>query len=30
MTVPATGSKGGTPIPTFLDNLLGGKNAKAN
>jgi hypothetical protein len=27
LQVPATGAKGGTPLPTFLDNLLGVKNA---
>jgi hypothetical protein len=27
MQIPATGAKGGTPIPAFLDNLLGVKNA---
>jgi cytochrome c peroxidase len=28
--VPATGAKGGASLPTFLDNLLGVKSAKAN
>ena len=28
--VPATGAKGGNALPTFLDNLLGVKSAKAN
>jgi cytochrome c peroxidase len=30
MQVPATGAKGGTPLPTFLDNLLGVKSASHN
>ena len=30
MEIPATGKNGGKPQPTFLDNLLGVKNAKAN
>ncbi len=30
MQVPATGAKGGNALPTFLDNLLGVKSAKAN
>ncbi|HWF04988.1 MAG TPA: cytochrome c peroxidase [Candidatus Angelobacter sp.] len=30
MQVPATGAKGGAALPTFLDNLLGVKSAKAN
>src|ERR1051326_1153803 len=31
MEVPATGAKGGKPLPTFLENALGGaKNARPN
>ena len=30
MQIPATGAKGGNALPTFLDNLLGVKSAKAN
>jgi cytochrome c peroxidase len=30
MQVPATGARGGAALPTFLDNLLGVKSAKAN
>ena len=30
MTLPAVGAKGGKPLPTFLDNLLGVKDAKPN
>jgi hypothetical protein len=26
MEIPATGAKGGQPLPTFLENLLGGQN----
>lgn len=28
MEIPATGQNGGKPLPTFLENLLGGKNAQ--
>ena len=30
MEVPAVGAKGGKPLPTFLENLLGGQNAGSN
>jgi hypothetical protein len=30
MEVPAAGAKGGKPLPTFLENLLGGQNAGSN
>ena len=28
LEVPATGKNGGKPLPTFLENMLGGKNAQ--
>jgi cytochrome c peroxidase len=28
--IPAVGAKGGKPLPTFLENLLGGQNAGSN
>ncbi len=30
MEIPVTGAKGGKPLPTFLENLLGGQNAGSN
>jgi cytochrome c peroxidase len=30
MEVPAVGAQGGKPLPTFLENLLGGQNAGSN
>ena len=30
MEIPAVGAKGGKPLPTFLENLLGGQNAGSN
>jgi cytochrome c peroxidase len=30
LEVPAVGAKGGKPLPTFLENLLGGQNAGSN
>ncbi len=30
MEIPAVGTNGGKPIPTFLDNLVGVKNARPN
>jgi cytochrome c peroxidase len=30
LEVPAVGAKGGKPLPTFLENLLGGPNAGSN
>ncbi len=30
MEIPATGTNGGKPLPTFLDNLLGVSNVKPN
>ncbi len=30
MEIPAVGAKGGKPLPTFLENLLGGQNAGTN
>ena len=30
MEIPVTGTKGGKPLPTFLENLLGGQNAGSN
>jgi cytochrome c peroxidase len=30
MEIPAVGAQGGKPLPTFLENLLGGQNAGTN
>jgi cytochrome c peroxidase len=30
MEIPVTGAQGGKPLPTFLENLLGGQNAGSN
>lgn len=30
MEIPAVGAQGGKPLPTFLENLLGGQNAGSN
>jgi cytochrome c peroxidase len=30
LEIPAVGAKGGKPLPTFLENLLGGQNAGSN
>jgi cytochrome c peroxidase len=30
LEIPAVGAKGGKPLPTFLENLLGGQNAGTN
>ena len=30
MEIPAVGTNGGKPIATFLDNLVGVKNARPN
>ena len=30
MEIPVTGAKGGKPLPTFLENMLGGQNAGSN
>jgi len=30
MEIPVTGAKGGKPLPTFLENLLGGQDAGSN
>jgi cytochrome c peroxidase len=30
MEIPVTGAKGGKPLPSFLENLLGGQNAGSN
>ena len=30
MEIPVTGAQGGKPLPTFLENLIGGQNAGSN
>jgi cytochrome c peroxidase len=30
LEIPAVGAKGGKPLPTFLENMLGGQNAGSN